>query len=125
MIPGTLGGSGDHLYLVTEVKMEVAPTARPFNILTDPASDIDPKQPVYNIRGSYAQYQCNTPDSGGGGTFPIGKNCGRQDFLTAAGMCYKDTFADWHCVFNSPGPRRWGGETICPLRDGREFSRSR
>jgi len=108
MIPGTMGGSGDHLYLVTDVKMEVAPSSRPFNIQTDPANDIDPKQPVYNIRGSYALFSCSTPGAGGGGTYPIGKNCGRQDFAKAAGMCHKDTFGDWHCLFNFPGARQWG-----------------
>jgi hypothetical protein len=69
--------------------------------LTDTKSAIDPKQPVYDIRGSYAKYQCMTPDSGGGGTYPIGKNCIRRDFANAGGICYKDTFADWHCVFST------------------------
>jgi hypothetical protein len=102
------GGNRSYLYLVAELKIEVAPNARPFNIVTDTGSNgaIDPQQPVYNIRGTYAYYQCVTPDSGGGGTYPIGKNCTRQDITKMSGLCYKDTFADWHCgtqSFNHAG----------------------
>jgi hypothetical protein len=104
LVPQTFGGSGAQLYLVTEVKLEVASSSRPFNILTDPDSAIDPAQPVYNIRGSYAQYQCGTPGAGGGGSYPIGKNCTRRVFSNAGGRCYKDTFADWHCVLSTGGP---------------------
>jgi hypothetical protein len=103
-VPGTFGGNGGHLYLVSDVKLDVASSSRPFNILTDSTSAIDPAQPVYNIRGSYAKYQCMTPGSGGGGTYPFGKNCNRYDIPKATGMCYKDTFADWHCVFLGGDP---------------------
>src|ERR1022692_1818980 len=74
LVPGRFGGSGSYLYLVTELKIDVAPNARPFNIDTDAnnTGDIDPRQPVYNIKGTYAHYQCFTPDAGGGGTYPIG-----------------------------------------------------
>jgi hypothetical protein len=96
---GTYGGNGSYLYLVTDVKLDVASSARPYNALTDSTSAIDPKQPVYDIQGSYAQYQCMTPGSGGGGTYSIGKNCTRRDVSNAAGMCYKDTFLNWHCVY--------------------------
>ena len=89
---------------MTNVKLEVASSSRPFNILTDPDSAIDPEQPVYNLRGSYEQYQCGTPDAGGGGSYPIGKNCTRHTFSNAGGRCYKDTFGDWHCVLSTGGP---------------------
>jgi hypothetical protein len=100
------------LYLVTDVKIEVAPSARPFNILTDTTGIIDPKQPVYNIRGSFTKFNCMNPAAGSGwpppdGQWPIGKNCSRTDILNATGMCYKDSFTDWHCVMNglgAPGP---------------------
>jgi hypothetical protein len=101
MDAGTYGGNGSHLYLVTDVKIDVASRSRPFNPVTDTTSAIDPTQPVYNIRGSYAKYQCMTPGAGGGGTYPIGKNCNRYDLSNAVGMCYKDTFSDWHCVLLS------------------------
>jgi hypothetical protein len=102
--PFVFGGSGAKLYLVTEVKIEVASSPRPFNILTDVDSAIDPKQPVYNIRGSYAGYWCKTPGAGGGGSYPIGKNCTRSAYSNAGGMCYKDTFADWHCILSTGPP---------------------
>jgi hypothetical protein len=102
--PAVYASHGSQLWLVSELKLEVAPNSRPFNLTTDSTSDIDPKQPVYNIRGSYAQYQCMTPDAGGGGTYPIGKNCVRRDLSKVEGMCYKNTFADWHCVYQRSDP---------------------
>ncbi len=83
------------LYLVTDVKIEVAPNARPFNRSTDGLvnSEIDPSQPVYNIRGSFRQYQCNYPGAVNGAP---GKNCAIYEQAHASGTCYKDTFGDWH-----------------------------
>ena len=59
-----------YLYLVADVKIEVAPGSRPFNILTDTTGIIDPKQPIYNIRGSYSFYQCVNPANATPGQFP-------------------------------------------------------
>jgi hypothetical protein len=104
-----------NLYLDSEVRIEVASSARPFNIVTDGSpNDIDPKQQVYNIRGSFAQYQCSTPNAGGGGTYPIGKNCTRRDFPKFVGMCYKDTFGDWHCVFQNGLPSQTVSDQPAP-----------
>jgi hypothetical protein len=61
--------------LVADVKVEVAPSARAFNILTDTTGIIDPKQPIYNIRGSYTAYQCWNLASATPGQFPPGKSC--------------------------------------------------
>jgi hypothetical protein len=94
-----------YLYLVADVKVEVAPSARAFSILTDSTGIIDPKQPIYNIRGSYTAYQCVNPASATPGQFPAGKNCNSSDVTNATGMCYKDSFADWHCVM--AGQRTW------------------
>ena len=90
--------TGQTLWLMGELKIEVAPNARPFNYYSDSTGDIDPKQPVYDLRGSYVSYQCFHPGQG----YPAGKNCVRYDAganapLRATGFCYKDTFADWHC----------------------------
>lgn len=101
-----------YLYLVTEVKIELSPSARAFNILTDSTGIIDPKQPIYNIRGNYAAYQCVNPASATPGQFPAGKNCNRSDVSNATGMCYKDTFADWHCVM--AGQRSWPAPNQAP-----------
>jgi hypothetical protein len=94
--------AGGYLYLTSELTIEVAPSSRPFNAWTDSTPDIDPKQPVYSIRGSYVSYQCSHPSVNGGFGLPAGKNCVRYDAgsnapLRATGICYKDAFADWHC----------------------------
>jgi hypothetical protein len=94
-----------YLYLVADVKVEVAPSARPFNILTDTTGIIDPKQPIYNIRGSYTAYQCWNPASATPGQFPPGKNCSSSEVSNATGMCYGDSFGDWHCVM--AGQKTW------------------
>ncbi len=92
----------DVLYLISGLKIQVAPSSRPFNSWTDSVPDIDPNQPVYSIRGSYTAYTCYIPGQGGAFGFPMGKNCTRADAggnapFTAAGFCYKDSFGDWHC----------------------------
>jgi hypothetical protein len=87
------GMVGDLLYLVTDVVVEVG-KGRPFNQATDSNTSIDPSQPVYPIRGSYVGWQCGVvgqPNSA------AGKNCARNDASKVAGVCYKDTFGDWHC----------------------------
>jgi hypothetical protein len=90
--------SNGYLYLVANVKIEVAPSARAFNILTDTTGVIDPKYPIYNVRGSYTAYQCVNPAVATPGQFPPGKNCNSSDVANGTGMCYRDSFADWHCV---------------------------
>lgn len=94
-----------YLYLVADVKVEVAPSARAFNILTDTTGIIDPKQPIYNIRGSYTAYQCWNLASATPGQFPPGKSCSSSNVTNATGMCYRDSFADWHCVM--AGQKSW------------------
>jgi len=101
-----------HLYLVADVKIEVAPKARPFNINTDTTGIIDPSQPIYNVRGSYTFYQCINPAFATPGQFPAGKNCNTSDVTNATGMCYKDTFGDWHCVML--GQKTWPSQNHAP-----------
>jgi hypothetical protein len=104
--------SNGYLYLVADVKIEVAPSARPFNINTDSTGIIDPKQPIYNVRGSYTYYQCVNPASATPGQFPPGKNCNSSDVSNATGMCYKDSFGDWHCVM--AGQKTWPSPNHAP-----------
>ncbi len=96
------------LYLVSDVVLEVAPASRPFNIRTDTQTDIDPRQAVYNIRGSYKEYQCLQPESNGAGTNPKGRNCNRWDNANASGFCYISTFGDWHCAMTDRDKRKTG-----------------
>jgi hypothetical protein len=101
-----------YLYLVADVKIEVAPGSRPFNILTDTTGIIDPKQPIYNIRGSYSFYQCVNPAKCYSGTISARKNCNSSDVSNATGMCYRDSFADWHCVM--AGQKTWPTQNHAP-----------
>ena len=50
--------STSHLFLVTNVKVQVAPASHPASrsIL---GGDLDPSQPIWDIRGSFTQYQCS------------------------------------------------------------------
>jgi hypothetical protein len=100
------------LFLIEDVKVEVG-AGRPFNMNADPyMSDIDPKFPVYPIRGSYNMYQCepqvNNP------RLPqynnVGKNCSFYVEEKASGKCWKTAFGDWRCdmTFDTldPHPKR-------------------
>lgn len=81
------------LYLVTDAKIQVAPAPRPFNIRTDSFKGVDPKQPVYDIRGSFTGYQCSKI----GMLYKQGANCNMGQQPQAQGSCYRDTFGEWHC----------------------------
>ena len=84
------------LALVTNVRVEVAP-GRTFNYSTDSGhTGIDPKQVVYDIRGSYTHYQCHQP-AARENAFARTHNCSAFDEPAAEGLCFKNTFGDWHC----------------------------
>ena len=86
-------GSAQLLYLVSNVTLEVA-KGRPFNMLTDSWTDIDPSQTVYPVRGGFTGWQCSRLGSINGNP---GKNCTKTEQPHASGMCFKTTFSDWHC----------------------------
>jgi hypothetical protein len=87
------------LVLVTNVRIEVAP-GRSFNYNTDSGhKGIDPKQTVYDIRGSFTHYDCRQA-SNGDNAFSRTHNCSAFDEPAAQGLCFKDTFGDWHCVMH-------------------------
>jgi hypothetical protein len=88
--------SGDAMYLVNNVKVQVAPKGRPFNMRTDSWPGVDPSQPIYDIRGSFRNYQCSAKNSLSWENHP-GQACAYGDQPNATGECYRDTFADWHC----------------------------
>ena len=110
--------SGDLLYLLTDVNVEVG-KGRPFDMGTDAWPDVDPSQTVYPIRGRYTSWQCGA--LGTHGNEP-GHSCDKLEQPHAKGICYKDTFADWHCKFSDPGQTSTtngcpggGGATSCRL----------
>ncbi len=54
-------GDGERpLLLVTNVQVQVAPVSHPPNLITREitAARIDPREPVWDIRGSFTSYQC-------------------------------------------------------------------
>ncbi|HEY1757120.1 MAG TPA: hypothetical protein VGG72_17225 [Bryobacteraceae bacterium] len=88
--------SRDYLYLVTDVVIQVA-NPRPFNMGLDAgASAIDKSAQVYDIRGSYTQYQC-AAQSTMANAFANSHNCNKYVNTAAQGSCFRDTFGDWHC----------------------------
>jgi hypothetical protein len=86
----------ENVNLLSDLNVQVAP-ARAF-IYTRDSGDkqIDVKAPLYDIRGSYKQYQCGKPHPGNG-AFAATHNCILYDQPQAMGSCYRDTFGDWHC----------------------------
>jgi len=84
--------------LITNVKVQVAPTNHPPNqlVLALHGSDIDLREGIWEIRGSYTQYLC-AELSLQPTVFSKTHNCNVTDMPTATGYCYKNTFGDWHC----------------------------
>lgn len=87
--------SGQHLYLLENVKVEVG-KGTPFKELPGDVRPFtaDPDGLVYQIRGSMTRYQCS----------PIsdilenaGKNCNTYEEPKATGACFRDGFGDWVC----------------------------
>jgi hypothetical protein len=82
------------LYLVEDLKVEIAPKGRPYNPSSDLMTDIDTDVPVYTIRGSLNKWQCAANSDI---LKNQGKNCSRYAQPQANGRCYKSTFGDWKC----------------------------
>lgn len=87
------------LFLVTNVKVQVAPISHPANefIKNALAGDLDSREPIWDIRGSFTQFQCGKPASWDN-AFARTHNCRQLEQPTAKGYCYKNTFGDWHCT---------------------------
>ncbi len=93
----TEGLRATSMVLVTNVKIEVA-QGRKYNAQTDSRhASIDQAQPVFDIRGSYRHYDCYAPGAADN-AFARTHNCSAFDELSAQGLCFKNTFGDWHCV---------------------------
>jgi hypothetical protein len=89
------------MVLITKVRIEVAP-GRSFNYTTDSGHvGIDPKSPVHDIRGSYTRYDCHQPAMAQN-AFARTHNCSALDEPAAQGLCFKNTFGDWHCAMHDP-----------------------
>lgn len=91
--------SGNRLYLVENVKVEVGGGV-PYTPNLGAFQEIDVKVPLYPIRGSYLQYQCSDPKTDYVG--PPNTNCRCYTHRKAKGYCYKTTFGDWRCFMADP-----------------------
>ncbi len=90
--------SGDMLYLVEDVKVEVGGPTRYDPRTQTGFSQMDTRIPPIAIRGSFLQYQCSALDAKFDSPFNnLGKNCNTYMNRKATGYCYKTTFGDWNC----------------------------
>ena len=85
--------SGGMLYLLEDVKVQVAPKGRPYNPRA-PISNVDTSHPIFDIRGSAVQYQCHQISTI---LKNAGKNCNAYEQPSAKGACWKTSFGDWEC----------------------------
>jgi hypothetical protein len=88
----------DEGYFAENVKLEVS---KPHLISAAGvvSPDTDLTQPVYDIRGTFDAYSCAPM---GDVLYQPGKNCKHYFAANATGLCYKNTFGDWHCVISDP-----------------------
>ena len=94
-------GSQDRIALMENMRVQVG-GARPYQHVQDSYEDIDPRQPVYPIRGSFTGYSCDplrtAREIASGFADNRGKNCDSLERPHATGICFRTTFADWHCT---------------------------
>jgi hypothetical protein len=84
-----------NIYLYDEVVVKQVGTPRPYNINEDiNVPNIDVRIPVTPIRGSLKTYQCHLVSDY---MQNAGKNCNVGYEPNAVGLCYKDSFKNWHC----------------------------
>lgn len=99
---GTPGQSGvNFIILISDLTLQVAPSSRPFNETDFEYNSnyrghlsMSTKKPVYDIRGSFTSYTCF--EIRGRSRLP-GKNCKVEQYPNSTGICFQNTFGDWHC----------------------------
>ena len=93
--------SGQYLYLVENVSVEVGGPARYDPRTQTGFSNMDTRVPIYPIRGSFLEYQCSEVDAKFDSRYNnFRKNCNTYLNRKATGYCYKTTFGDWNCTMN-------------------------
>jgi hypothetical protein len=97
-------GSGPSaLNLIDNLNMQISARARRFSPSTDSESGLNHRlnKPlgltsdllVYDIQGSYTIYECNDASYN-----KPGANCSISQFNDSRGVCFQNTFGDWHCT---------------------------
>jgi hypothetical protein len=87
--------TGEYLYLVTDLKLEVG-AARKYQT-SDSYPELDQNAPIYPIRGSFTRYQCSRQFNIDASHTNVGTNCNAYPQPEAQGICYRTTFGDWSC----------------------------
>ena len=86
------------LDLVSDVNVEVGAPRAYVHGQDSLLNDVDVRQLIYAIRGSYTLYSCisyrNLVSS-----VPPSTNCMRTSWANAQGRCWKNSFGEWHCLF--------------------------
>ena len=94
------GDGANPISLVTNVKVQIASVSHEPNQFTKEitAARIDPREPIWDLRGSFNLYSCRALDSLiASNNIARTHNCSMSEQSNATGYCYKDTFGDWHC----------------------------
>lgn len=105
MIPCTMDSlTSMGLTLFQDVKVLMG-TPRPFVMATDNGlSEIDMNAMVIPLRGSFTAYGCRYISN----MAPAGQSCGISPVPEAKGWCWKTSFGDWKCKFDTIFPLGWG-----------------
>ncbi len=100
---GTPGqGGSNFVRLISDLTLHVASNSRPAN-LTDLEYNTNQRgehlsismdKPVYDIRGSFTHHTCYEIR---GRSYLPGKNCTVEQYPNSTGICFQNTFGDWHC----------------------------
>jgi hypothetical protein len=106
----TVEGIGDgRLFLLDEVKVELAGPGRAYDTRTDYYEGADQKQMIYPIKGSQTRYECEELSIRG---MVAGQQCRKMVEANATGACFKTTAGDWAC--NMSDVRQITTEKVAP-----------
>jgi hypothetical protein len=107
---GPLGKNGSSYNFVDDLKMQMA-AARPptgADLALGYEEDINLNQPVYPIKVSYRDTDCDARNPGDYGAAREGM-CTVRDEVKGVGICFRSNFGEWHCKTRPMGstPMRW------------------
>ena len=88
--------TGDTIFLVENVQVQVASTPRNFQA-GDAYNDMAQSSPIYPIRGNFTEYSCRKQFNLDASHTNVGKNCLMMQQPHAQGICYKNGFDEWTC----------------------------
>ncbi len=105
--------SNGFLYLVENVNLQVGRGVVPRGTFYIPKPGMDPKAPVYALRGTYDWYQCGKEDPTYAPYAP-GKNCSVHHEVNGSGSCARTTFGDWKCNLEMGNPGAENKSGVAP-----------